>query len=214
MDAENRKPESEDLNRWLDIALRERVNAEPRSGLEDRVLASLAARPQHRIVWWPAMAIAALILAIVIGVALFSPRHQQQVASQPPSPAASYDTKAGINKLPPDKELSPTKSRVNTAKESTCCSSTKTLVSKNHDEAVARPRVRVETAEILPMLATFPAPSPETAQEHMLARLMARRGSYELAKTSPEMVPLRDLSIPELKIEPMEGTPSDETPQE
>ena len=62
--------------------------------------------------------------------------------------------------------------------------------------------------------ATFPAPRPETAQERMLVRLMARRGSYDLANASPEMVPLKDLSIPELKIEPMEGTPSDEAPEE
>ena len=214
MGAENRKPESEDLDRWLDLALRERANAEPRSGLEERVLARLAAHPQHRIVWWPAMAVAALLLAIVIAVAVFSPRHKQQmIANRPQPPVASHDTGVGVNTRAPDKELRSAKSRVPKASDTTCCASAKMLESNNPRGAVPRPRVRVET-ELLPKLATFPAPRPETAQERMLARLMAQRGSYELASASPDMVPLKDLSIPELKIEPMEGTPSDETPHE
>ena len=67
--------------------------------------------------------------------------------------------------------------------------------------------------EALPKLATFPAPRPETAEEHMLARLAARRGSYDLANASSDMVPLKDLSVSELKIQPMEGTPPDNTSQ-
>ena len=78
--------------------------------------------------------------------------------------------------------------------------------------AIGRPAIRTQP-EALPKLATFPAPRPETREEHMLARLAARQGSYDLANASPDIVPLKDLSVPELKIEPMEGTPPDNTPQ-
>jgi hypothetical protein len=65
----------------------------------------------------------------------------------------------------------------------------------------------------LPKLATFPAPRPETAEEHMLLRLAARRGSYDLAEASTDSA-LSDLSVPEINIDPMEGTPPDNTPRE
>jgi hypothetical protein len=47
----------------------------------------------------------------------------------------------------------------------------------------------------------------------MLLRLAARRGSYDLAEASTESA-LSDLSVPEIKIDPMEGTPPDNTPRE
>jgi hypothetical protein len=68
--------------------------------------------------------------------------------------------------------------------------------------------------ESLPKLATFPTPRPETAEERMLARLAARRGSYELARLSTDLVPLKVLPVPEFTIQPLEEAPVDETPQE
>src|SRR5437763_507324 len=60
------------LDRWLDSALNEHGKAEPRAGLEARVLANLAAMPtEHRARnWWPlavttAIAIASLALWLV-----------------------------------------------------------------------------------------------------------------------------------------------------
>ena len=58
------------LDRWLDSALNEQGKAEPRAGLEARVLANLAAMPtEHRAArnWWPlavstAIAVASLAL--------------------------------------------------------------------------------------------------------------------------------------------------------
>ena len=73
MGAENRKPESEDLDRWLDLALRERANAEPRAGLEDRVLARLATEPPRTIIWWPAVAAVAVLLVVVITFVMIHP---------------------------------------------------------------------------------------------------------------------------------------------
>jgi len=58
------------LDRWLDSALNEQGKAEPRAGLEARVLANLAAMPTEHLAarnWWPlavstAIAVASLAL--------------------------------------------------------------------------------------------------------------------------------------------------------
>jgi len=202
MDAENQRPEFEDVDRWLDVALRERANAEPRSGLEERVLARLAAHPPRRaFASWQAWVAAAAIFVIVLTLALLYPRRQQQVTSgkqHSPQPGTQ------ANKL--------TQPPVTSRRDAACCVSTRGLAKNMQRSAIGRPAIRTQP-EALPKLATFPAPRPETREEHMLARLAARQGSYDLANASPDIVPLKDLSVPELKIEPMEGTPPDNTPQ-
>jgi len=93
MDAANRNPQ-EDMNRWLDRALRERANAEPRNGLEARVLARLAAEPPKRLAWWPVIAIVAAVVVIAVALGVMYPRERQQVRQQPtrPSPETSGPT--------------------------------------------------------------------------------------------------------------------------
>src|SRR5205807_214729 len=91
------------------------------------------------------------------------------------------------------------------------------LATRTPDEGVRRSRLHSNArreGEPLPKLAAFPAPRPETAEERMLLRLAARRGSYDLASSSTDAAPLKDLSVPEIKIDPMEGTPPDNTPRE
>jgi hypothetical protein len=92
------------------------------------------------------------------------------------------------------------------------------IARRTPDEGVRRSGLQSNSAhgedKQLPRLATFPAPRAETAEEHMLLRLAARRGSYDLANVSTDSAPLRDLSVPEIKIDPMEGTPPDNTPRE
>ena len=198
MDAENRKPQIEDIDRWLDLAIGERANAEPRSGLEERVLARLAARVPNRIAWWPAMAAVAVLLVVTIGLVMIHSRDQKPIIANGQQPrTASRDTNSG--------------------RDATCCPSTSIPVSRAPRVPVRRfykhhPVIGIAT-DPLPRLATFPAPRAATAQERMLARLESRSGSYEIANTSNDL-PLRDLSIPELRIEPLEGTPLDNTPQE
>jgi hypothetical protein len=91
------------------------------------------------------------------------------------------------------------------------------MARRTPDEGVRRSGLHSNSAQgedkQLPRLATFPAPRAETAEEHMLLRLAARRGSYDLAEASTESA-LSDLSVPEIKIDPMEGTPPDNTPRE
>lgn len=202
MDAENKNPGQENFDRWLDTALHARADAEPRMGLEDRVLARLATTrpPSKEFSLWPVMIAAAA--ALVISAALvvtnsFRLNHEIAAGTRSASPAISKApaTQLGSNSTPG----TPDNRRVITHR-----------VAK-----ASAPQIRhVEHEESLPRLATFPALSPETEQEHMLARVAARRSSFDLANVSTDLVPLKDLSVPELKIDPMEGTPSDTTPQE
>jgi len=209
MDAANRNPQVEDMDRWLDRALRERANAEPRNGLEERVLARLAARPPNRIAWWPVMATVAAVVVIAVALVVMYPK--QRVWQQPtgPSPETSLPTTGAAKQ-----GIRSTASPIIRQREA-CCISRRTMPTTKSREA-ARSSLDLAPAagpEALPKLATFPAPRPETAEERMLARLAARSGSYDLANASSDMVPLKDLSVAELKIQPMEGTPPDNTSQ-
>lgn len=201
MDAE-RNSGHENFDRWLDAALRARVDGEPRMGLEARVLARLATeRPSAKeFAWWPMMSAAAA--ALVISAALvvtYTFRHNHEIAAgtRSASPAISKApaTQLGSSSTPG----TPDHGRVMTHRVAKA--STPQIPHAEHEES-------------LPRLATFPAPRPETEQERMLARVAARRSSFDLANVSTDLVPLKDISVPELKIDPMEGTPPDTTPQE
>lgn len=66
----------------------------------------------------------------------------------------------------------------------------------------------------LPKLASFPAPRAETTQERLLARLAEQPEAAEMASFSDNEMPLNELSIPELKVSPIEGTPPDDVPRD
>jgi hypothetical protein len=204
MGAENRKPESEDLDRWLDFALRERANAEPRSGLEERVLARLAAQPpKQQFAWWQVWAAAAAVFVIVLTLVLIYPRRQGQVTNEQP-PAVAPKHKAGESN--PGQRQTARETRVAKDRDAACCVS-KRIVAKN-----TPPAIHTEP-EPLPKLASFPAPRPETKQERLLAELAGQPETLEVASTSTDSAPLKELSIPELKVDPMEGTPPDDGQQ-
>lgn len=204
MDTEHKNPGPEKFDRWLDAALRAGTDAEPRMGLEDRVLARLATeRPRSTFSWMPLLAAVAAVVAVSVAliIAYSSRRSGQITAVAPPSIQSTHNP-----------EVPPTFQTPNTTLEAQ--RSTKTTA---HRTAKMGAREATRTADRerdLPKLATFPAPSPETAQERLLARLAARRGSYDVAVTSEDTVPLKDLLVPELNIEPLEGTPQDDVPQE
>lgn len=202
MDTEHKNPGPEKLDRWLDATLRAGTDAEPRMGLEDRVLARLATeRPRSTFSWMPLLAAVAVVVAVSVAlIVTYSSRRSGLItAAAPPNTRT-----APISDVP----------RVQAAGTAPEMSDS----SKTNVRRIARSRApeiprAVDHEQALPRLATFPAPSPETAQERLLARIAARRSSFEVAITSLDLVPLRDLSVPELTIEPMEGTPPDNIPQ-
>jgi len=207
MDAENRKPESRDLDRWLDVALRERANAEPRSGLEERVLARLAIQsPKQQFVWWQMWAAAAAIFVIALTLSLLYPRRQNQVANQQPQ-RISPERKTSSNEPTVEKRQRPTQSAVASGRDRACCPP-KRMLAKSTQRAVH------SEPERLPKLASFPAPHPETRQERLLAMLASQSDITDIASSLREAAPLKEISIPELRVEPMEGTPRDDVPQD
>ena len=201
MDGERRKAQGEDFDRWLDAALRARVDAEPRTGFEARVLAHIAAEPARSFSWWPAAIAAMVIFVIAFAIMALYSRKEPAIATNRLSPSVH---RVGPSE-PSGHASAPTVAAIGPGHRETrrapCCRSRR---------AVARASAGTEPA---PRLATFPSLRPQTPQERMLMRLAARRGSYEVANITSNQ-PLKDLSIPELNIEPMEGTPPDNAPQE
>jgi hypothetical protein len=201
MDAEENRVPKQAFDRWLDTALKARVEAEPGTSLEERVLARLATSPPHRrVVWWPVFAAVAALLMISVGMLFMrSNRPSPNVVSQPTQrqrPSNFYHPSVvQARKVPRHGEQHGT--RHARAKGSHCCT-----VLASH----------VEKSESLPKLSVFPTPRPETEQEHLLFRLAAQRGSFETASLNSEL-PMQELSVPEIKIAPMEGTPPNDSPQ-
>ena len=193
MDDNNAKNPDRNTERWLDAALSARMGAqaEPQPGLEERVLARLATEPKRNPVLTWRLAFAAVAAAVLISAALLLVRTS---APEKPSSAGTSRPQANpeqIAKVQP--QVMPRRpERVNRRR---------VIVAARRSNAI-RPK---ETA---PKLATFPAPTPETDQERMLARLAARRGAFELASESPD-AGIKDLQVKELAVEPMEGTPPD-----
>lgn len=207
MDAENRRPESEDLNRWLDVALRERVNVEPRSGLEERVLARLATpSPKQQFVWGQMWAAAAAIFVIALTLSLLYPRRHNQVANEQPQ-RISPERKTNLNEPTAEQRQRTTQSAVASGRDRACCLS-KRMLAKSTQRAVH------SEPERLPKLASFPAPHPETRQERLLAMLASQSDITDIASSLSEAAPLKELSIPELRVDPMQGTPRDDVPED
>jgi hypothetical protein len=203
MDAENRNQQKAELDRWMDAALRARADVEPRMGLEERVLARLATEPPSKVrAWrWPALVGAAAILAIALAL-LFShsSRGTPAMLSGRHAPSGeridSYSVQ--VNATASQQEPGRVHNHLRVGRSTPVRNASAVSIQK----------------EALPKLATFPTPRPETAEERMLARLAARRGSYELALLSTDLVPLKLLPVPEFTIQPLEQAPVDETPQE
>src|SRR5690348_15701107 len=138
-------------------------------GLEDRLLARIAAEPPRRVTCWPAAAIAAaavIVLAMVIS-ALYSRKPPESVRNRQSPWMQRVQPPESGSASPPI--IAAGSGQPHPARRAGCCVS-------------SRPGRKVSAGmEFAPKLATFPAPHPQTAQERMLARLAARRGSYEVA---------------------------------
>src|SRR5690349_9309573 len=197
MDAENRADQQENFDQWLDSALRARVNAEPRTGLEERVLARLASQPERtRVNLLPLFAFAAAVLAVVIGIVLLRP-HQAyhaiaHVSAQPVSGSAVNNASTQASSRPKIAGIhKPRNSRFIRSKNGVCCELTPIVGNR-------------KATEHLPKLASFPAPHPETEQEKLLAQLAAQMTAQkqvsEIATMSIDSPP-KDLSVKELSIE-------------
>jgi hypothetical protein len=133
----------EQIDRWLDAALKEYSNAEPRSGLEGRALARLRAEQEAPVrSWslrWPFLAIATpAALAIVMFLV-------EQLGPIPPAPVARVVTAPSAVKTPTAGNLQIMRTRH--------------LQDNRRDAPATNPKRE-----------QFPSPAPLTEQEQILAQ--------------------------------------------
>jgi hypothetical protein len=158
----------EKIDRWLDAALPHFSEADPRVGLEARVLATLASdrreREQNRYRWPWRLALAAALAAVVIVVIARAPWRSGQppvVTERPTTPGAP----AGTESPPP----------VVTGVTSNPALGTNGRRNNPHLRAVVG-------GAPAPRLAQFPAPRPLSEQERLLVALVDNSSSEQLAQ--------------------------------
>ena len=156
------KGQEPQLDQWLDGALRQYGEAEPRSGLEGRVLANLrsAESAPNPWRWWPLLGATAAML--VVGAAVLLRHHTASApevpirqAQGPPSVAAA-----------PGAALAP--------------------------KAIGRPAAQrqIVHVQVEPRLPQFPSPRPLTSQERALARYVEDRPAEakQMAEAQTELM--------------------------
>jgi hypothetical protein len=154
--------EHDELDRELDAALAKYAAAEPRSGLEERVLSNLRAGCEQVAVWWrwPALAVLAAAVAIVAGFVLMQ---------RSGKPAGEISTQqrpvAGPSAPQPSPQNPPRRVPV---QKSTVAAATARHGKVRHP--VDGPQ---DTVAAVPRLERFPSPQPLTEQEEILAKYVA-----------------------------------------
>jgi hypothetical protein len=150
----------DEFDRMLDAALANYASVEPRTGLEERVLANLRAEQAHvpDHAWWRSTAIAAVAAVIVVAMALSlrsdKPSHPV-LANHPPTPIqAPKERGTEIISLAPGSGTRP--ARPNTARK----------------PALRPPPPEVAMARA-PKLEQFPSPQPLSEQEKLLQNYIA-----------------------------------------
>jgi hypothetical protein len=206
MDAKNQNPKLD----WLDTALRARIDAEPRAGLEERILAQLATKAVERsFPLWKTVgaAVALIVIAITLVVLHRDERKSHMAVGANESPNSSSTTQQSSSPASVVAASSlPRKDRSSSGRHAACCVSAKPVTLSDN-----------RTQERLPKLATFPAPRPETGQERLLSGLAAKiRYSNAIAGPihSVDVAELDNFSVREFTIQAVpEEPPVNETPQ-
>lgn len=158
IDRKSNEPSEDEFDRILDAALAKYASAEPRTGLEERILATLHSSeiPMLHSAWsrWAlGTALAAVLMALVIGLRSIKPnsevgRHQK--------PAQLRSSEAELHGLGQDVDVHKHQAPIDTSAVSTITIRRKPKVPKN------------------PKLDVFPSPHPLSEQEQMLARYVAQ----------------------------------------
>jgi hypothetical protein len=192
-------PEERDrwAEQWMDAALEQRRNVEPRPGLEARVLANLTAAgtqaiPRPWLHLWSgrnrlvAVAVAAILIFAVAYALRPTHRESKQVAQGKPTPSVSSPSAAngsGASALP------------GAASQMANAQSERRRTSPGRESApttVAHVSRRDGTQA--PRLAQFPAPAPLSSQEQLLLRYVQETPREELIAVMRENQILQERS--------------------
>ncbi|WP_058186068.1 hypothetical protein [Terracidiphilus gabretensis] len=172
-------PDDRELDHLLDTALS--TYAEPREGLEARVLANLSARPTRRwLPWIIALPIAACLLLLLT----LYPRHDR---TEPVRQAQHNPT--------PQMQPTPQSSTAQAALEPVRPPQPRTSIAHATRTAPAP----------LPKLDVFPTPQPLSSQERALIRYVAHIPEPDRrALAAAEDQPIAPLAIAAIQIHPLE----------
>ena len=144
-------------DRELNAALANYTSAEPRAGLEERVLAHLRAEKENAPVrsrmYWPALAALATMIVVVASLSWTSRKPSQNGPSQPMAAATQADEHAGT-RIASNKEIGPISPRH--------AGSRRPLKSDEFHAATV--------VALAPKLDQFPSPQPLSEQETILFR--------------------------------------------
>lgn len=191
MGAENKNPGQENFDRWLDAVLHARAHADPRIGLEDRVLARLATEhPRSTFSWMPMLAAVAAVVAVSLALIVTdsNKRSGQITSAAAPNAHISEAPSVRASSTIPDIQHS----RKTTA----------------HRIERARPAEALHAGDgeqASSTLAAFPASVPATQQERMLVELARGANAKDLANFSETLVPLKDVEISSLQVDPLDS---------
>lgn len=174
---------------------------EPRTGLEQRVMASVAAAPSVRR-WWQSRAIfaaASLIVALgVVGLLMTSSR--KTVPAPQTSTATLHETAAPLAPVHGDESHAITALSKSPARHTTQVAATY--------RAPHTRKAAPESEEPLPKLTVFPAPEPMTAQDRALVELATNDPQLALhAFHETKLVVIHPLKIKPLQIAPLSTMP-------
>jgi hypothetical protein len=147
----NDKDKEQLADKWLDAALKQYGEAEPRAGLEGRILASVRANDQRLVGWWQwpvAAAVAALLVAAIILMGRWHGQATQDVTANRPSiPIRAHSLNAASS-----------------------AANNSATARKSQRKALAR-----SPDADAPRLDQFPSPQPLSEQEKMLAHYVQAR---------------------------------------
>jgi len=177
--------EQDEFDRVLDAALAKYTAAEPRAGLEERVLANLRgeqARIPDRVWWrWTAVAAVAVVIVVVLALSLRSDKASRPIVVNHPSTPTE---------APRERETE--------------------IVSNAHSSgtrparpsAARKPAVRPSPPEVAiaraPKLEQFPSPQPLSEQEKLLQNYVAQNAEQAVLLARARTEALRQDQLEEM----------------
>jgi hypothetical protein len=180
------EPENQEhsVEKWLDIGLKRYGEAEPRPGLEVRILAGLRTEQARRASplwqWWPALAAIVIVAAVTLPLLTRKPVPTRSI------PVATYSVKTGSATLG-----QPT---VGLRRPDT------TTRSQGRRKKVQR-QIAPAPAKLLPE--QFPSPRPLSPQEELLLAYVKQVPAEEVAVAADRTRRAGDLQIDDLEIAPL-----------
>lgn len=167
----------------LDGALANYANAEPRAGLEDRILANLRTQPAAETSsWFNWKWMVASAAAAVLLIALFlSPWKRQQ------SPIAPSSTASNRNNVAPNRtQTNGTQASKTPPRATTLASAARPMTAKWHAPRAAAASGNRQQLAAVPHQAVFPSPVAPSAQERMLLSYVKQTPREVLVAMSEE----------------------------